>query len=110
MNCLIELLIKLRGMVKIKHKDVLDVVPIMLCQSSSWIMSSRIYGKGRTLNLLSSPITIDPLAQDPRIGRVYTDVKIAKNTKINHIIVSFTGHYTTISLDRLPSKTKIKKE
>ena len=38
----------------------IDVVPIMLCQNSSWKMGSRIYGEGRTQILL-----IDPLAQDP---------------------------------------------
>ena len=27
-----------------------------------------------------------------RIYRVYTDIKIANNTKINHIMVSFTDH------------------
>ena len=38
-----------------------------------------------------------------RIERVYTDIKIASNTKINHIMVSFTDHY------RFISKTKIGK-
>ena len=28
-------------------------------------------------------------------------------SKINHILVSFTDHYNAISIDRLPSKTKI---
>ena len=42
-----------------------------------------------------------------RLKRVYTDIKIASNTKINHIMVSFTDHYNAISIDRLPSKTKI---
>ena len=42
-----------------------------------------------------------------RIDRVYTDIKIANNNKINHIMVSFTGHYNAISIDRLSSKTKI---
>ena len=40
---------------------------------------------------------------------IYTDVKIANNTNINHIMVSFTNHYNDISIDRLPSKTKIGK-
>ena len=31
-------------------------------------------------------------------------MKITKNTKINHIMVSFTDHYNAISIDRLPSK------
>ena len=44
-----------------------------------------------------------------RIDSVYTDTKTAKNTKINHIMVSFTYHYNVISLDRLPSKSKIGK-
>ena len=47
--------------------------------------------------------------QRSRIGRVYIDIKIANNTKINHITVSFTDHHNTISVDRLPSKTKIVK-
>ena len=45
-----------------------------------------------------------------RIDRVCTDIKIASNTKINQIMVSSTDHYNAISLDRLPSKTKIGKE
>ena len=28
-----------------------------------------------------------------RIDRVYTDIKIASNTKINHIMISFTDYY-----------------
>ena len=39
-----------------------------------------------------------------RIDRVYTDIKITNNTKINQIMVSFTDHYNAISLDRPPSK------
>ena len=35
-----------------------------------------------------------------RIGRVYTDIKSASNTNINHIMVSFTVHYNVISIDR----------
>ena len=42
-----------------------------------------------------------------RIDRIYTDIKTASNTKINHIMVSFTDHYNAISIDRLPSKPKI---
>ena len=44
------------------------------------------------------------------INKVYTDIKIANSTKINHIIVSFTGHYNAISIDRLASKSKIGKD
>ena len=96
-------------MVKIKHKDFIGAVPIMLCLNSSWIMGLRIYGEGRTQIPLSSPATIGPL-QGSRIDRVYTDIKIANNTKINHIMVSFTDHYNAISIDRLPSKSKIGKD
>ena len=45
-----------------------------------------------------------------RIGRVYTDIEIAINTKINHIMVSFADHYSGISLDKLTSKTKTGKD
>ena len=41
-----------------------------------------------------------------RIDRVYTDIKTASNTKINHIMVSFTDHYNAVLIDRFPSKTK----
>ena len=41
---------------------------------------------------------------------VYTDTKIANNTNINQIMISFTDHYNAISIDRLPSKTKTGKE
>ena len=49
------------------------------------------------------------LWQGSRIDRVYTDIKTANNTKSNHIMVSFADHYNAISIDRLPSKTKIGK-
>ena len=44
-----------------------------------------------------------------RRDRFYTDIKNAINTNINRIVVSFFEHYNIISLDRLPSKTKIGK-
>ena len=38
------------------------------------------------------------------IDRVYADIKIANNTKINHITVSFTDYYNAILLtDSLPN-------
>ena len=49
-------------MVKIKHKDFIDAVPIMPCQSSSWI-GFGIYGEGRTQIPLSLAGTIGPLAR-----------------------------------------------
>ena len=45
-----------------------------------------------------------------RIERVYTNMKIGCNNKIYHMIVSFTDHYNAISIDTLPSKTKIGKD
>ena len=81
----------------------------MSCQNSLWIMGSRIYGVGRTQIPLSSLATIDSLAQVPR-DRVYTDIKIASNTMINCMMVSFADHYNAISIDGLPSKTKIGKD
>ena len=45
-----------------------------------------------------------------RIGWVFTDIKIAANTKISHIIVFFTDLYNAIFIDRFPSKTKIGKD
>ena len=40
--------------------------------------------------------------------RVYTDIKIAPNSKINHIMVSFTDHYNANSFD-FPQKLKLEK-
>ena len=48
LQTLIVLWIKWTGMVEIKHKEFIDVVPIMPRQNSSWIMGSRIYREGRT--------------------------------------------------------------
>ena len=53
-------------MVKTKHKEFADDIPIMLCQHSSWIMGSKINKEGRIQIPLSSPIMVDTLAQNPR--------------------------------------------
>ena len=45
-----------------------------------------------------------------RIDRVYTDINIASNTKIDHIMVSFTDHYNAIFIDSFPSQTNIGKD
>ena len=55
--------IKWTGMVKIKHKYFIGAAPVMPCQTSSWIMSLRIYGEGRTQISLSSPAMIGALAR-----------------------------------------------
>ena len=45
-----------------------------------------------------------------RIDRVCTDIKIFSNTKINHVMVSFTDHYNAISIDKIYKlKLKLKK-
>ena len=44
--------------------DFRYAVSIMPWQNSLWIMNSMIYGEGRTQIPLSSPVTIDLLAQD----------------------------------------------
>ena len=45
-----------------------------------------------------------------RLGKVYTDMKIVNNIKINHIMISFTDLYNVVSIDRLPSRTEIGKD
>ena len=45
-----------------------------------------------------------------RIDRVFTDKKIASNTKINHVVVSVTDHYNAICNDGVPSKTEFGKD
>ena len=68
-------------------------------------MGSKIYGKGRTQ--IPEFTRYDRASGTrSRIDRVYDDIKIANNTKINHIIVSFTDLYNVIFIDRLPSKTR----
>ena len=48
----------------------------------------RIYGEGRTQIPLSSPTMTDPLSRI-QIDRIYNDIKIANNTKRNHIMISW---------------------
>ena len=63
-------------------------------------------------NYVLSKLIVDNGLKDlwiDRIYRVYTDIEIANNTKINHIMISFTDHCNGVSLDTLPSKTKIGK-
>ena len=42
-----------------------------------------------------------------KIDKVYTDTKITSNTKIIHMMVSFTDHYNTILLTDFPQKLKL---
>ena len=45
-----------------------------------------------------------------RIDRVYTDKKIANNTKIIHKMIYFSDHYNALFIDKFSSKTKIGKD
>ena len=95
-------------MMEIKRKDFADLLPVMPSQTSLWIMGSRIYGEGRTQ--IPEFTHYDRFSGTrSRIDRVYTDIKIVGNTKINQIMVCFTGLYNAIYIDRLRSKTKIRK-
>ena len=108
METLILLWTKWTGMVKIKHKDFIDPVPIMPCQNSFWIMGLGIYD-GRTQIPWVHPLW-QVFRQGSTIGRLNNYIKIANNTKINHIMVSFTDYFNVVSIDRLPSKNKIRKD
>ena len=44
-----------------------------------------------------------------RIDRIYADIKIPSNIKINHVMVSFTDHYDVIFIDRFPQRLKLEK-
>ena len=99
-------------MVKTKHKDYINLVPTMPCENSSWIMGLKIYGEGRT-QIPSLPAPTGPLPRIQDRQGLYWYLywyKVAKNTKINHIMVSCTDHYNAIYIDRFPSKTKTGKD
>ena len=67
------------------------------------IIGSRIYQEGKTYISLSSPTATDLLVGTRSgIDRIYTDIKIAINTKTNHMMVSFTDQYNVIACERLP--------
>ena len=62
-------------------------------------MGLRIYEEERTQIPPSSSPKIDKV-----YNNIYTDIKIASNTKIIHIMVSFTDHYNDS-----PQKLKLEK-
>ena len=75
--------------------------------SSNYALSKLIVDNGlndlwRRENLDSSEFThYDTFSGTRyRIDRIYADIKIAGNSKINHIVVSFTDHYNDICVDR----------
>ena len=96
-------------MVEIKHK--------LYRSRFNYVVSKLIVDNGhddlwRSENQDSSEFTYCDRSSGKRstINRVYTAIKIASHTKINHIMISFTDHYTAIFTDRFPSKTKIGKD
>ena len=109
MNALIVLWIKWTGMVEIKHK---------LCRCrftyDLWklIVDNGLHDLWGRENPDPSEFTRCDTSSGARskIDRVYTDKKVATNTKINHIMVSFTDHYNAIFTDRFPSKTEAGKD
>ena len=109
MNALIVLWIKWTGMMEIKHK---------LCRCrftyDLWklIVDNGLDDLWGRENPDPSEFTRCDTSSGARskIDRVYTDKKVATNTKINHIMVSFTDHYNAIFTDRFPSKTEAGKD
>ena len=109
MNALTVLWIKWTGMVEIKHK---------LCRCrftyDLWklIVDNGLDDLWGRENPDPSEFTRCDTSSGARskIDRVYTDKKVATNTKINHIMVSFTDHYNAIFTDRFPSKTEAGKD
>ena len=77
------------------------------CALSKIIVDNRLEGLWRRENPDSPEFTHYNRSSSTRstIDRVYTDIKMASNAKVNHIIVSFTDHYNAIFIDRFPSKT-----
>ena len=74
-------------------------------------MGNGLVGLWRRENLDSSEFTGYDRSSGTRsrIDRTYTDIKIVSNTKIYHIMVSFTDHYNGIFINRFLSQTKIRK-
>ena len=79
---------------------------------SKLILDNGMENLSRTENPDSSEFTCynRPSGTRSTIDRVYTEIKMASNTKINYIMVSFTDHYNTIFIDRFPSETKTGKD
>ena len=109
LETLIVLCIKWRGMVEIKHRLYRCCFNYALLKL---IVDNGLVELWRKENPESSEFNRYDRSSGTRsrIDRVYTDIKIASNTKIDHIMVSFTYHYHAISIDRFPSQTKIGKD
>ena len=74
---------------------------------SKLIMDNELEDLWRKNNLDSSEFTHYNRSSGIRstIDRIYADIKIAINTKINHIMVSFPDLYNANFIDRFLSKT-----
>ena len=99
-------------MFKIDRNDENKTQRLYRC-CSNYTLSKLIMDNGfddlwRKERLGSPPYTKGSL---PRIldRQVLYWYKIANNTKIDYLMVSFTNRYNAISIDRLPWKTKIGK-
>ena len=79
---------------------------------SKLIVDNRLEHLWRRENPDSFELTRYDRSSDTRsrLGRVYTDIKAASNTKIHYIMVSFPDHYNAIFIDRLLSKTNSGKD
>ena len=108
METLIVLWIECTEMVEIKHKEFIDVVPIVPCQNPLWIMDSRIYGEGRT-QIPQFTCYDRSFGRRSTIDKVYADIKIANNIKINHIIISLLIFVMLFLLTDSPQKLKLEK-
>ena len=67
---------------------------------SKLIVYNGLEDPWRRENLDSSELTLYNISSGlrSRMDSVYTDIKKANNTKINHITISFTDHYNAISI------------
>ena len=108
MEILIALWIKWSGMVEIKSRLYRYCLNYAL---SKFILDNGLKDLRRRENPDSSEISCHERSSGTkfRIDRVYTDTKIASNTKINQIMVSFTDHYKSIFIDKFHSETKFGK-
>ena len=108
MKTLIVLWIKWTGVVEIKHKLYKYCFN---CALSKLIVDNGLDDLWRNENQDSSEIIRynRSCSTISRIYRVYPDIRIASNTKVNNIIASVTDHYNAVFIDRFPLKIKIVK-
>ena len=101
METLIVLWIKWKEMVEMKHR-------LYKCRFN-YILSKLVVDLWRRKNpdSLEFPCYYRSSGTSSRIDTVYTDVRITGNIKINHIKVSFTEHYNTMTDS--PQKQKLEK-